>query len=233
MSTPSLPRIEPQTLQFLSDLERHNDRLWFEANKDRYVRAQANVHAVVDALIERMGKHDRIATETGRAALRRIYSDQRFHKDQPPYKPRFAGGLARVKPALRGGYFFHIAPGRSHLTCGFMGPNAEDLKRIRMDMLYDPATWKRLLNTKAIRSTFGTLKGLQVKTTPRGFPKEHEVIELIRHTQYLLRRDLTDQEVLAPDFILIVEKTYKAVRPLFDHMSEVLTSDADGNSLLR
>ncbi|MCC7503544.1 MAG: DUF2461 domain-containing protein [Flavobacteriales bacterium] len=234
MATPAPPRIDRATFTFLSDLESYNERDWFLANKDRYLTAQANVQVFLDALIERMKRHDRIATDTGKEALQRIYTDQRFHKDRPPYNPRFAGGLGRVKPALRGGYFFRFQPGgRSHITCGFMGPEAADLKRIRTDIAQDPKTWQRLLNAKALRTNFGTLQGEQLRTAPRGFEKDHPAIDLLRRTQFLLRHELTDKEVMAPDLLMKMEGLYRSVRPLFDHMSEVLTTDADGNSLLR
>lgn len=225
-------RIDPGTLAFLTDLEAHNDRDWFQRNKDRYAAAQENMQAFADAVLERLRKHDRIATGSGKESLMRIFTDQRFHKDRPPYAPRFGGRFARVKPELRGGYFFRIQPGgRSHVTCGFMGPVPEDLKRIRMDILHDHPTWERLLRAKPIRTHFGQLMGEQLRTAPRGFPKDHPAIGLMRHTQFLLRHALTDKEVLAPGFADHMDALYRSVRPLFDHMSAVLTSDGDGNPL--
>lgn len=234
MNAKTPARIERATLTFLTDLEKHNNREWFAANKERYLAAQENVRAFADALIERMKRHDRLSTESGKESLMRIFTDQRFHKDRPPYAPRFGGRLGRVKPALRGGYFFRIQPGgRSHITCGFMGPEAADLKRIRTDILHDHKTWDRLLNAKAIKKNFGALIGDQLRTAPRGFPKDHPAIDLLRRTQFLLRHSFTDKEVLAPEFLANVDAIYKSVRPLFDHFSEVLTTDENGNSLLR
>jgi uncharacterized protein (TIGR02453 family) len=187
-----------------------------------------------EALIARMNKHDRISTASGKESLMRIYTDQRFHKDRPPYSPRFGGRLARVKPGLRGGYFFRIQPGgRSHVTCGFMGPEAADMKRIRTDVAYDHKTWERLLNAKAIRTNFGELLGDQLRGAPRGFAKDHPALDLLRRTQFLLRHVFTDKQVLAPDFLDQVERTYRAVRPFFDHMSEVLTTDDNGRQIAR
>lgn len=224
--------IQRSTLGFLSDLAEHNHKTWFDANKERYVQAHADMAAFADAWLERMKRHDRIATESGKASLMRIYTDQRFHKDQPPYKPRFGARLARVKPQLRGGYFLVIKPGASLLACGFMGPEAADLKRIRTDIHQDPKTWKRLLGTKAVRSAFGAVQGEQVASAPRGFAKDHEAIELLRLRQFLWRHPFTDKEVLAPGFLDEVEGLCRTIRPIFDHMTEVLTSDADGRSLL-
>lgn len=229
----STPRIDKRTFDFLTDLRRHNDRDWFQANKARYTAAHENVKAVVEALIERMKRHDRLSTDTARESLMRIHNDLRFHKDRPPYSPRFAGSLSRVKPALRGGYYYHLTPGGSFLACGFWGPEPSDLKRIRTDIAQDPTTWKRLLASKRIKDTFGSMVGGQLRTAPQGFPKDHPAIHLLRYKQYLFRHPLTDGQVLAPDLVEHMDTVYRAIRPFFDHMSEVLTTDADGRSLLR
>ncbi|HEY0977812.1 MAG TPA: DUF2461 domain-containing protein [Flavobacteriales bacterium] len=224
--------IQRSTLAFLSDLAEHNHKIWFDANKERYVQAHADMAAFADAWLERMKRHDRIATESGKASLMRIYTDQRFHKDQPPYKPRFGARLARVKPQLRGGYFLVVRPGGSALACGFMGPEPADLKRIRTDIDQDPRTWRKLLGAKAVRTGFGEVQGEKVASVPRGFAKDHEAIELLRLRQFLWRHPFTDQEVLAGGFLDEVEGLCRTIRPIFDHLSEVLTTDADGRSLL-
>ncbi len=229
MSTNASIRIDRSTLVFLTELENHNERPWFEAHKDRYLAAQANMVAFADALLAGMRTRDNLSTPSGKSSLMRIHTDQRFHKDRPPYAPRFGGRFARVKPALRGGYFFRIQPGgRSHVTCGFMGPEPNDLRLIRQDIVHDHATWGKILRGKDLRSHFGEMIGEELVTVPRGYAKDHPTADLLRKKQFLLRRSFTDQAVLAPDFQLEVLKTFRAVRPWFDHMTVVLTSDANG-----
>jgi uncharacterized protein (TIGR02453 family) len=156
-----------------------------------------------DALLERMKAHDKISTHSGRQSLMRIYTDQCFHKDKPPYAPRFGGRLARVKPALRGGCFYRIQPGgRSHVTCGFMGPEADDLRLIRQDIAYDHETWRRILRAKNLRSHFGYLLGEELATVPRGYAKDHPAADLLRKKQFLLRRPFTDAGVLSPGSLM-------------------------------
>lgn len=231
MPTPSTVRIEPFTLKFLADLGKHNERPWFEAHKERYRASHANMIAFADALLAKMRMHDKLSTADGKSSLQRIYNDQRFHKERPPYKARFSGGLERVKPALRGGYYFSIQPGGSFIGCGFFQPEPEDLRLIRMDILYDHVTWDKLLRSSKLRNIWGPLEGKQLKTAPRGFPKDHEAIELLRHTQFLFRRNFTDEQVLAKGFVDVVNGSFKAIRPWFDHASEVLTTDENGNPL--
>lgn len=71
-----------------------------------------------------------------------------------------------------------------------------------------------------------------MKTAPRGFPKDHEAIELLRYKQYWFERGFTDKEVLASDFATQMNKAYKAIRPFFDYTSMVLTTDLNGESII-
>lgn len=225
-------RIAPETLQFLRTLARHNNREWFQKHKDEYQAAHANVSAWVDELLHRMSQHDQLETPSGRKALYRIYNDVRFSADKTPYSARFAGYLRRVKPQLRGGYYFWIKPGASHVGCGFIHPAPDDLRRIRYDIDWNHEAWRTLLKTKSLRTAFGDMRGEQVRTAPRGYATDHPAIDLLRYKQYWFERSFTDEEVLAPGFVKQVDKTFQAIRPFFDHMTEVLTTDENGISLL-
>jgi len=220
--------IHKSTLDFLKRLKTHNDRDWFNDHKGEYLLAQENAIQFADQLISLMNQHDRIETPSGKKSLYRIYNDVRFAKDKSPYNPRFAGYLRRHKPFLRGGYYWWIKPGDSTVSCGFAYPNPDDLKRIRLDIRDNADDWNKLLNSKAIKSNFGKMQGEKVKTTPKGFDKDDPAIDLLRYKQFWFTRSFSDKEVLAPHFINEVNKSFKSIRPLFDYMSDVLSTDLNG-----
>ncbi len=220
--------IQASTLGFLKNLAKNNNRAWFTDHKDQYLAAQANMTAFIDELIVAMNKHDELETESGKKSLFRIYNDVRFSKDKSPYSARFAFSLKRATKLKRGGYYMNIKPGNCFLACGFFAPNPADLKRIRQDIDYNHDHWNTLLQSKPIKTTFGALQGDAVVTAPRGYAIDHEAIALIRHKQFILRHDFTDAEVVSPDFLKQVNAMYKNVRPYFDYMSSVLTTDANG-----
>jgi len=224
--------ILPSTLQFLTDLSKNNNKIWFDEHKEVYKQALDNVAFFVDELIVEMNKHDVLENESGKKSLYRIYNDVRFSKDKTPYNPRFAFSLKRASKSRRGGYYFHIEPSNSFLACGFFAPNPEDLARIRQDIDYNFAEWFQLLSNSEIKDNFGSLLGNTVATAPRGFDKNHEAISLLRHKQFILRHNFTDEEVLSSNFVAHVNQIYKSVRPYFDYMSEVLTTNSNGESLL-
>ncbi len=228
----SKTQIRPDTFKFLKTLALNNNREWFTLNKEKYIAAQSNMIEFADELLLHMNKHDNIENESGKKSLYRIYNDVRFSKDKSPYNARFACGLRRASKFKRGGYYLHIKPGNSFLACGFFSPNPADLLRIRKDIDLNYEDWHKILKLKSIKNNFGTLRGDAVATVPRGFNKEHLALNLLRHKQFILRHDFTDKEVLYPNFVKNVNEVFKSVRPFFDYMSLVLTTDLNGETTI-
>lgn len=224
--------ISKSTLDFLKDLKKNNNRDWFLKNRNRYDNAHENIIAFADALLAEMKKHDNIETASGKKSLFRIYRDVRFSKDKSPYKNYWGGSFKRATKKLRGGYYFQIAPGNSLVAGGFFAPNATDTLRIRTDIDLNFKEWKKLLSNNKFKETFGNMLGEKVATAPKGFSKNNPAIDLLKHKQFYFEHRFTDKEVLGKDFLKQVNQTFKALRPYFDYMSEVLTTDANGISLV-
>jgi uncharacterized protein (TIGR02453 family) len=224
--------IKKDSIDFLKALSKNNNRDWFNKHKDRYIEAHNNIIAFADALLFEMNKHDKIETPSGKKSLFRIYKDVRFSKDKTPYNTHWSGGFKRATKKLRGGYYFNIKPGKSFLAGGFWGPEPEDMKRIRQDIDLNHKDWKKMLANKTLIKTFGKMMGEQVSSAPRGYAKDHPAIDLLRYKQFIFRHEFTDKEVCSPDFLYKMNDVYKKMRPFFNYMSEVLTTDANGISLV-
>lgn len=224
--------IQKASLDFVKKLSENNQREWFNAHKDLYLKAQENIIGFADALLAEMHNHDHIETVSGKKSLHRIYRDVRFSKEKLPYNTYWGGGFSRATKQLRGGYYFHIESGNSFVAGGFWGPNADDLKRIRQDIDVNYEELQALLADKTFVKTFGKLLGEQVSSSPRGYDKGHPGIELLRYKQYLVKHHFTDDEVLSPDFVQKANEVYKKMRPFFDYMSDVLTTDANGEPIV-
>jgi len=220
--------ITKETLGFLNDLRDNNDRDWFTKNKPKYELAKDNAKAFGTELMEEMQKHDHIEG----LKVFRIYRDVRFSKDKTPYKTNIGCGFTRATEKLRGGLYLNIEPGNTFVGGGFWGPNAADLKRIRNEFLFNAEPFRKIINAKKFKTYFGTLKGDELKTAPKGFDKEHPNIDLIRKKQFLIGRDFTDKEVFSKNFLTECNETFKAMRPFFDFMSETLTTNENGESII-
>lgn len=224
-------KLDPSVFDFLKTLKKHNNRDWFNAQKDRYVEEHEKITAFADALLSEMNKHDVIETESGKKSLHRIYRDIRFSKDKTPYNVHWGGGFKRATKKRRGSYYFHLEPGNSFIAGGFWGPVPEDLKRIREEFSYNEKTVRKILKSKSFVSSFGTMKGEQLKTTPKGFEADDPAIDLLRYKQFLMIKKFSDKEVLASGFTKKLSETYKAMRPFLDFMSEALTTNINGEEL--
>jgi len=224
--------IEKESLAFLKRLAKNNNRDWFNAHKEEYSMSHENMIAFADALLNEMNKHDKIETPSGKKSLFRIYRDVRFSKDKTPYTCRWSGRFKRATKKLRGGYYYRIQPGNSFAIGGFWGPESEDMKRIRQEIDFNYKEFKQILSGKPIVRTFGKMAGEKVSSTPRGYSKDHPAIELLRHKQFLLKHSFTDAEVCSQGFASQLSDTFKTMRPFLNYMSEVLTTDANGVSII-
>lgn len=216
--------IQPSTIQFLIDIRENNNREWFTANKNRYQAALENIKSFQEDLKNRMTTHDEI--ESGK--LFRIYRDVRFSKDKTPYKSIFSGSFVRATKWRRGGYYFHIEPGNTFLAGGFWKPSPADLKRIRHEIATNTEEFRKYIDAPAFKKAFGELYGDQVKTAPKGYAKDHPAIDLLRYKQFIPMHRFEDKEVLQEDFVDTVNRYFKEMRPFFDFMSSVLTTDENG-----
>jgi len=224
--------ITKENLNFLNALSKNNDRDWFAENKLEYQKHHEAMILFADALLVKMNQHDNIETLTGKKSLHRIYRDVRFSKDKSPYKSHWGGSFKRATKHLRGGYYYHIQPnGSSFIGGGFWGPNKEDLLRIREDISIDASDLRELITSPTFINTFGKLKGEQLKSSPKGFDKEHPDIDLLRYKQFVVMKEFTQKEVLADNFIEKANDTFMKMRPFFNYMSDVLTTDANGEPL--
>ncbi len=76
----------PEAITLLHDIIDHNDKVWFEAHKERYLR---DILAPSKAFVEAMGEHLQIlvpsihATPKVNHSLFRIYRDARLHPTRP------------------------------------------------------------------------------------------------------------------------------------------------------
>ncbi len=221
--------ISKDTFDFLNRLEQNNNRDWFNDHKKEFKTIEANTKKVYNELFEALKNHD----EVDRLKLFRIYRDVRFSKNKTPYKTHFGGSFHRKKPELRGGYYLHIAPNnQSFIATGFWEPNKEDLLRIRKEFEADDTEIREIINNKSFKAVWGDFVGDELKTAPKGFDKEHPAIDLIRKKQYIFTKNYTDKEVLSNNFIDEVNIAFKAIRPYFDYMSDVLTTNINGESVI-
>lgn len=221
--------ITKDTLSFLKAVGKNNNKEWFTQHKSDYTAAHQNMKDFMAELETLLTTVDKIE-ET---KIFRIYRDVRFSKDKTPYKNFFSGYFKRAGEDRRGSYYVRIEPGATLIGGGFYGPNKEDLHRIRREFERDVTEIEKLVDDANFKDYFGELLGDGVASAPRDFDKNHPNIKWIRKKQFYAFREFTDKEVTGTTFTLEVMKTFETLRPFFDYMTDILTTDLNGESILK
>lgn len=223
--------LQKPVFEFLKKIKKNNNRVWFNQHKDIYLEQYQSVVHFADLLIAKMNQHDNIETPSGKKAVFRIYRDVRFSKDKSPYKSHFGLHLSRATKLLRGGYYLHIEPGKCFVGGGFWEPNPDDLKHIREQIAGDPTPLRNIIKSKSFKKNFEKLEGEKLVFAPKGFAKDHPAADLLRYKQFLVSKPISDSVLTSPKGMEEVVKAFRAMRPFFDYMSEILTTTTNGEPL--
>lgn len=219
-----------EIFDFLKRFAQNNNREWFLEHKKEFDIYAKQVKEFVTNIYQNLQKYDSLEG----FHIYRVYNDVRFHKNKPLYKTHFGISFSRTKPMLRGGYYLHLEPESSFVGGGFWAPSPEDLLRIRKEFEMDDSEIRQIIHEENFRRIYGDLKGEDgVKTAPKGFDKNHPAIDLIRKKQFVAMRNLSDTEVFSTDFPDKILESFLALRPWFDYMSDVLTTNMNGELIIK
>ncbi len=222
------------TLTFLRQLSRNNNREWFGKHKDRYLAAQAEAKSVLEDIEHRLERDSGVKTPgayIGNAKLYRIYRDVRFSKNKTPYNTALRMYWGRKQPDLRGGYYLSVSPSEVFLGGGFWNPEREDLQHIRAQIAAAPAELPAVIEKKAFVKVWGEMKGEQLKSSPRGYDKDHPAVEQLRYKQFLFSKTYPSTLATTEDFVSTVVADFGALHPFLDHMTYLLRHDLNGAPL--
>jgi uncharacterized protein (TIGR02453 family) len=209
--------INKSTFDFLTKLKKNNNKEWFDKNRSEYEVAKNNYKEFINELILTISKFDpSIKMLEPKNCIFRINRDIRFSNDKTPYKINMGASIAPGgKKSFDAGYYIHIQPGGSFLAGGVWQPPAPQLNAIRQEIDYNAAEFRKLISNKEFKKYFGKLSEEdKIKTTPKGYEKEHPEIETLRLKSFIMVHDLKDKEVLSPDFIKHCSIAFKAMYPL-------------------
>ncbi len=215
--------------RFLKELKQNNNREWMQVHKKRYLENEKALKQFYQAVTEELNKTDSIL----KTKVFRINRDLRFSKDKTPYNTHRSVSFSRAGAERRGGYYLRIEPGNSLLAGGFFAPEPADLFRIRKEFEADASEIEKILNQPKFKTAFGGFnREKSVKTAPKGFDKNHPNIDLLRLKSFYVVHSFSDEEVVAANFLNNVIFHFKLLRPFFNYMSEVLTTNLNGESLI-
>jgi uncharacterized protein (TIGR02453 family) len=215
----------PIIFKFLKGVAKNNNRDWFEKNKPAYLEAKSSFEDFLEAMHKELVKiDDSLAGLNPRKLGFRIYRDVRFSKDKRPYKTNMGAGFSpHGKMEQEAGYYIHIEPGKSLIAGGMYMPNPDNLSKIRQEIDYNAAKFLKILNGKEFKKYFKELSDWdRVKTAPKGYPKDHPHIELLKNKSFTVSTTFTDKEVNDKNFVKKVAVICKSIKQLNDYLNEAI-----------
>lgn len=212
--------------KFLKDLAKHNDRVWFEKNKTKYLEAKENFEQFVEKALEAIIKFDdSLAGLNPKKLTFRIYRDVRFSKDKRPYKTNMG---ASFSPSGKGmgipGYYLHLEPGdKSFVATGLFMPEPDKLAKVRQEIDYNGDQLSKIVSNKKFKKHFkGFWNEDALKTTPKGYPKDHPHMEWLKLKSFVMTHAFTDKQVKDKKFLKTLAEVSKTAKPLNDFLKEAI-----------
>lgn len=219
--------LQSSTLQFLKSLKLHNNKAWFDAHRTQYEQARADFELLVGNVLALMGKFDASITHLQpKDCTFRINRDVRFSKNKAPYKTNMAMYIsAKGKKAMDcAGYYFHLEPGASFFAGGMWMPMAPQLKLIRQEIDYNLASFKKIVESKKIRETFGGLEKQDALLTrpPKGYEEDNPAIEYLKYKSFICSTPLPDDVLTQPILPKKIADLGKILYPFIGFLNEAV-----------
>jgi uncharacterized protein (TIGR02453 family) len=222
--------LEPQTLKFLSQLKKNNNKPWFDAHRAQYEAARIDFSNFIQLLIEALQKSDTTITGiTAKDSQFRINRDVRFSKDKRPYKDNFGAFIARGgKKSIFAGYYFHLAPGNSFIGGGLWQPEPTSLKKVRQEIDYNWDEFKSIVTNKNFKKIFGDLyKGedMSLKRMPKGYAEDHPAISYLKLQSLIAEQKIADEDLTKATLHKKALNAFQALQPLLDFINRSLEGE--------
>ena len=227
MTSSVLNGFKPSTLKFLKELKLNNNRDWFMQNKSRY---EAEVLSPTLDYIAAMGEplamispHFNAIPKRMGGSLMRVNRDMRFSKDKTPYKTNIGIQFRHsfAKDVHAPGYYVHIDPNEVFIGIGTWHPPSDALLKIREHIVEHPKKWVSVRNKINGYSEFN-LVGDKLKTAPRGFDKDHPLIDDLRWKDFIAAKNLDVSEIQKDNFVDVSASLFKSATPYMKFLCDAV-----------
>ncbi len=213
--------------QFFGELTVHNERAWFQANKQRYEDLVVTpMLALIAALAPRLEQiSPQLVADPRRSggSMFRIFRDTRFAKDKTPYKTHAAAQFrhASGSDVHAPGLYLHGGLDESVIGVGIWQPDAESLQKLRLHLVNHTSRWCAVRDDAALLR-YWSHRGDALKRPPRGFDPASPIIEDLKRKDFVCMHPLSHAEFLCPDLPDLLAERYAAARNYLAFLCEAL-----------
>ncbi len=208
---------------FLEDLQQNNHKDWMHNHRSRYKAIREEyLDWLVDLDMELAEIDPDYYTTPRKKILNRINNNLLFHPNKPVYKDNFGAGLD--KRPNTSDFYIHLGLNECFLAGGFYRPKPDFLKSIRDAIDYDGEVLHGIMNKPSFKETFGGfIEDSVLKTTPKGFSKDHKYIEILRQKSFAVMHYLTENQIHSANFKTHIKKVYLEMLPFRRYLNHAVT----------
>ncbi len=223
--------LQPATSRFLKDLKKNNNKPWFDAHRDAYTAARTDFDMLVASVLQETSKFDKsIFQLQPKDCVFRINRDVRFSKNKDPYKTNFAMYVSKGgKKALNvAGYYFHFEPGQSFVAGGMWMPMAPELKKIRQEIDYCFDEFKKIVQAKKFKDSFGELdrsEGVVLSRPPKDYDATNPAIEYLKLKSFIAMKKIDDKALAEKDVAKTIAGYFKIMQPLIEFLNNAVAHE--------
>jgi uncharacterized protein (TIGR02453 family) len=212
----------PEAFAWLAGIEADNSRAYFTAHRATYDTA---VRGALEAFLEELAD-----VYDGRVKIFRQHRDTRFSKDKSPYKT-VTYGVVQDRPRTEASLYAQLSTEGLFAGTGYYGMTSDQLARFREAVADDRAGAELERVVAAVHGAGVQTWGEALKTAPRGYPKDHPRIVLLRHKMLIggrrLAPDATTGAIAHDDAIAFARATWDAIAPMSAWLDEHVGAPAE------
>ncbi len=220
---------DAKALDFFTELDAHQTRDWFLANKNRY---ETSIHQPLGALVTSLSLafavHDIPLTGDPKASLFRINRDVRFSNDKRPYKTNASAVLTRDgTKRSQGLVYIQLGPDECFAAAGSYALEPGELEAFRRQVLARPTQWAEVEAALAIGNLSLSHDDATIRL-PRGFDAQAvgDAGDVIRLKSFTIRAPLTRAQIATPALIDDILDLAQTAMPLLEFGWSALSSTA-------
>lgn len=219
--------LQTSTLKFLKDLKKNNNKPWFDSNRNRFEEAKKDFENFIQQVIDVHAKKDKtLASLKAKECMFRINRDVRFSKDKSPYKTNMGAYINRGgKKSLFGGYYFHCEPGQSFVGGGLWMPMPPELNKVRQEIDYNFAAFKKIVTSKKFKSVYTDLSRdpeYVLSRVPKGYEPDNPAADYLKMKSFVSLTTLKDIDLTSKELVKKTATAFEALHPLIEFINESL-----------
>src|SRR5258705_2809673 len=222
--------LHPSSLKFLKNLKKNNNRPWFDKNRKVYETAKADFARFIQSVIDQHSKKDiTIKNLLAKDCMFRINRDVRFSKDKSPYKSNFGASINKGgrKAVHSAGYYFQVQPGRNFAGGGIWMPEPDELKKLRQQIDYNFAGFKKIIGSKKFKSVYGDLDRsaeFLLSRVPKGYEADNPAVDYLKLKSFVAISFFSDADLTSKGMVKKTVTAFEALQPLIEFINESIAS---------